>query len=105
MSAKKLRSRASSLTGNITVPGDKSISHRAVMFGAISTGTTNVENFLPGEDCLSTIACFRDLGVEIDQQASTVTITGKGLGGLKKPDKTLFVGNSGTTIRLLMGIL
>lgn len=105
MSAKKLRTRASSLTGTITVPGDKSISHRAVMFGAISTGTTSVENFLPGEDCLSTIACFRNLGVEIDQQGSTVTITGKGLGGLKKPDKTLFVGNSGTTIRLLMGIL
>lgn len=105
MSVKKLMTRSNSLIGEIRVPGDKSISHRAVMFGSISNGTTKVTNFLPGEDCLSTISCFRSLGVEINQVGSEVTIQGKGLEGLRKSDKTLYVGNSGTTIRLLMGIL
>lgn len=105
MSVKKLMTRSNSLIGEIKVPGDKSISHRAVMFGSISNGTTKVTNFLPGEDCLSTISCFRSLGVEINQVGSEVTIQGKGMEGLRKSDKTLYVGNSGTTIRLLMGIL
>lgn len=105
MSVKKLMTNSMSLKGEIKVPGDKSISHRAVMFGAISNGKTKVENFLPGDDCLSTIDCFRSLGVEIDQTDSNVTISGKGISGLRKSDRTLNVGNSGTTIRLMMGIL
>lgn len=105
MSIQKLITSSTSLTGEITVPGDKSISHRAVMFGSISNGVTKVENFLPGEDCLSTISCFRSLGVEITHTGSQVTIAGQGIGGLKKPDGILYVGNSGTTIRLMMGIL
>lgn len=105
MSVKRLITSTTKLKGEITVPGDKSISHRAVMFGSIADGITHVQNFLPGEDCLSTISCFRSLGAEINQSGSEVTIVGKGLGGLKKPSKTLYVGNSGTTIRLMLGIL
>jgi 3-phosphoshikimate 1-carboxyvinyltransferase len=105
MSVKKLLTKSTSLKGEIKVPGDKSISHRAVMFGSISNGLTKVTNFLPGEDCLSTISCFRSLGVDINQSGSEVTIRGKGLDGLRRSDHTLYVGNSGTTIRLLMGIL
>ena len=95
------------LKGIITVPGDKSISHRAVMFGALAKGTTEVTNFLQGEDCLSTIHCFKQLGIEIknDPSQDTVTIYGKGLHGLTRPDHILDVGNSGTTMRLLSGIL
>lgn len=90
----------------LRVPGDKSISHRAVMFGAIADGTTRIENFLPGEDCHHTIECFRRLGVEIEQESSTtLTVHGKGWRGLREPNQCLDVGNSGTTIRLLLGIL
>jgi 3-phosphoshikimate 1-carboxyvinyltransferase len=105
MKATKLNSNRLSLQGTIQVPGDKSISHRAVMFGSIAEGTTTVENFLPGEDCLSTIACFQKLGVSIKQEGSSVTIEGVGFEGLQEPVEILDVGNSGTTIRLLMGIL
>jgi 3-phosphoshikimate 1-carboxyvinyltransferase len=105
MSVKRLITSTTKLKGEITVPGDKSISHRAVMFGSIANGITHVQNFLPGEDCLSSISCFRSLGAEINQNGSEVIIVGKGLGGLKKPEKTLYVGNSGTTIRLMLGIL
>ncbi len=87
------------------VPGDKSISHRAVMLGAISEGITEAEGFLPGADCLSTIGCFRSLGIEIEQNGTHVVIHGKGLHGLTVPEGTLDVGNSGTTMRLLSGIL
>ncbi|WP_245613706.1 3-phosphoshikimate 1-carboxyvinyltransferase [Alkalihalobacterium bogoriense] len=93
------------LQGTITIPGDKSISHRAVMFGAIANGTTTVEGFLPGEDCLSTISCFQKLGVSIQQNDDKVTIEGKGYAGLKEPVDILDVGNSGTTTRLMLGIL
>lgn len=95
------------LKGQITVPGDKSISHRAVMFGALADGTTEVSNFLQGADCLSTIRCFRQLGIDIDNNTATdsVIVHGKGLHGLKKPDDILDVGNSGTTTRLISGIL
>ncbi len=93
------------LNGTIRVPGDKSISHRAVMFGAIAEGTTTVEGFLAGEDCLSTIACFRKLGVSIEQDGEQVTIEGKGWDGLKESSEILDVGNSGTTTRLMLGIL
>ncbi|CAM3885799.1 3-phosphoshikimate 1-carboxyvinyltransferase [Mesobacillus zeae] len=105
MEAKKLITNITSLSGTINVPGDKSISHRAVMFGSIATGRTTVENFLPGEDCLSTISCFQKLGVRIRQEGTSVTVEGPGIEGLQEPKEILDVGNSGTTIRLLMGIL
>ncbi len=94
-----------SLKGEITVPGDKSISHRAVMFGALADGTTEVTNFLQGADCLSTIRCFRQLGIEIENESGKVLIHGKGLHGLKKPGDILDAGDSGTTVRLISGIL
>lgn len=94
-----------SLRGEITVPGDKSVSHRAVMFGAISSGTTTISGFLQGADCLSTISCFKKMGIEIENFHDTVKVHGKGLYGLKKPTETLDVGNSGTTTRLISGIL
>ena len=93
------------LKGEVTVPGDKSISHRAVMFGAISEGTTEVTNFLQGADCLSTIDCFRKLGITIENTPSKILIHGKGLHGLSKASSMLDVGNSGTTTRLISGIL
>lgn len=105
MGAKKLITNKSSLNGTVKVPGDKSISHRAVMFGSIASGVTTVENFLPGEDCLSTIDCFTKLGVRIHREGSNVTVEGNGLEGLRESETILDVGNSGTTIRLLMGIL
>ncbi len=91
--------------GEITVPGDKSISHRAVMLGALAEGTTNIKGFLNGADCLSTIDCFRQMGIDIEITDETITVHGKGLHGLKKPSQTLYTGNSGTTTRLLCGIL
>ena len=93
------------LKGEINVPGDKSISHRAVMFGALSKGTTEVTNFLQGADCLSTIDCFRRLGITIENTSEKILVHGKGLHGLTKSDKILDVGNSGTTTRLISGIL
>lgn len=98
------------LKGEITVPGDKSISHRAVMLGSIANGTTEVTNFLQGADCLSTIDIFRQLGIEIinlpsSTGPSSVIIQGKGLYGLSNPHEALDVGNSGTTMRLISGIL
>jgi 3-phosphoshikimate 1-carboxyvinyltransferase len=102
---KPLRTNVSSLRGAIEVPGDKSISHRAVMFGAIANGTTTISNFLAGEDCLSTIDCFRKLGVSITQNGNEVVVEGKGIRGLQEPTQILNVGNSGTTTRLLLGIL
>lgn len=94
-----------SLRGEITVPGDKSISHRAVMFGALSKGKTEVTNFLQGADCLSTISCFRRLGIAIENDKNRITIHGNGLYGLSAPDGILDAGNSGTTTRLISGIL
>ena len=94
-----------SLKGEITVPGDKSISHRAVMFGALASGKTEISGFLPGADCLSTISCFRKMGISIEQHNDRVTVQGKGLHGLSHPDTILDVGNSGTTMRLISGIL
>lgn len=101
MKLKKL-SRA---RGTITVPGDKSISHRAVMLGALADGVTHITGFLNGADCLSTIDCFRAMGIETEISGTDVTVYGKGLHGLQKPRKTLYTGNSGTTTRLLCGIL
>ncbi|MES9684145.1 3-phosphoshikimate 1-carboxyvinyltransferase [Gottfriedia acidiceleris] len=93
------------LVGDVTIPGDKSISHRAIMFGSLAKGTTKVTNFLLGEDCLSTIACFRKLGVQIEVSEDEVVVYGKGIEGLKEAHEVLDVGNSGTTARLMMGIL
>ena len=93
------------LKGTISIPGDKSISHRAVMFGSLAKGTTHITNFLSGADCLATIDCFRAMGVRIEQDGTEVTVHGTGLHGLKKPEKQLDVGNSGTTTRLISGIL
>ena len=93
------------LKGEVTIPGDKSISHRAVMFGALAKGTTEVTNFLQGADCLSTIDCFRRLGIDIENTSDKILVYGKGLHGLKKSDTMLDVGNSGTTTRLISGIL
>lgn len=97
--------RASQINGTVRVPGDKSISHRAVMFGALAEGTTSIEGFLPGADCLSTISCFRKMGIEIEQDKDRVTVHGQGWYGLQEPSQHLYVGNSGTTIRLMAGIL
>lgn len=93
------------IKGRINVPGDKSISHRAVMIGSIADGITTATGFLMGEDCLSTIACLRELGVKIEITSETVTVHGVGMHGFVSPTQPLNAGNSGTTIRLLSGIL
>ncbi len=93
------------IRGEITVPGDKSISHRAVMLGALSDGICEIKGFLNGADCLSTIDCFRQMGIETELGGTEVRVFGKGLYGLKKPENILYTGNSGTTTRLLCGIL
>ena len=93
------------LRGELAVPGDKSISHRSVMFGALSEGITEAENFLTGADCLSTIGCFRQMGISVEQNGTSVVVHGKGLHGLTKPSGIIDAGNSGTTVRLLSGIL
>lgn len=91
--------------GSFELIGDKSISHRAIMFSAISKGNNKISNFLMGQDCLSTIDCFKKMGVEIEIVKNDVFVKGRGLNSLKKPNDLLNVGNSGTTIRLLSGIL
>ncbi|HIR04745.1 MAG TPA: 3-phosphoshikimate 1-carboxyvinyltransferase [Candidatus Copromonas faecavium] len=96
---------AAHIRGEVTVPGDKSISHRAVMFGAISDGRTEIQNFLEGADCLSTISCFRSMGIEIEKKQNQILVHGKGLRGLTAPSGILDCGNSGTTTRLISGIL
>lgn len=97
--------KISSANGTVTVPGDKSISHRAVMLGSLAEGTTRITGFLRGADCLSTIDCFRKMGIEIDDNGDEIIVHGKGLNGLSKPQEMLYTGNSGTTTRLLCGIL
>lgn len=93
------------LKGEVTIPGDKSISHRSIMLGSIALGTTEITHFLEGADCLSTIDCFRKMDVEIERKPSSILVHGKGLRGLTAPASTLNVGNSGTTTRLISGIL
>lgn len=97
--------QAKDLNGEIKVPGDKSISHRAIMLGSIAKGDTTIENFLHSADCMSTVECFRKMGIEIIFGDGTVTVKGKGLAGLHEPTDVFDVGNSGTTIRLIVGIL
>lgn len=96
---------AKPLKGELSVPGDKSISHRAVMFGSLASGTTEITHFLKGADCLSTIGCFRQMGVEIEEQKDRILVRGRGLHGLSAPSSVLDCGNSGTTTRLISGIL
>jgi len=98
-------SRVTQLKGELTVPGDKSISHRSVMFGSLAEGLTEIHGFLQGADCLSTISCFSKMGISIENQGDTVLVHGKGLRGLTKPEEVLDCGNSGTTTRLISGIL
>lgn len=97
--------KQTSLRGTLTVPGDKSISHRAVMFGSLAKGTTKITGFLEGADCLSTISCFRKMGINIERNNTEVFVHGIGLHGLCPPSEILDVGNSGTTTRLISGIL
>lgn len=94
------------LDGNVDVPGDKSVSHRAIMLGALAEGCTRVQNFLTGEDCMATLRAFRAMGVAIEQPGMTeVVIQGVGMHGLQAPKETLDVGNSGTSMRLMAGLL
>lgn len=93
------------LRGEVNIPGDKSISHRCIMFGSIASGTTEISNFLQGADCLATINCFRRMGIEIENEKEKIIVHGKGLHGLTAPTEILDVGNSGTTTRLISGIL
>ena len=101
----KLKTNINHLNGSIRVPGDKSISHRSIIFGSLAEGETKVYDILRGEDVLSTMQVFRDLGVEIEDKDGAVTIQGVGLDGLKAPQKALDMGNSGTSIRLISGVL
>ncbi len=97
--------KRTALRGEITVPGDKSISHRTILLGSLAEGMTEVHGFLQGADCLSSIACFQAMGVTIEREGDTVRIHGKGLHGLQAPTQPLDAGNSGTTTRLMAGIL
>lgn len=97
--------KSNPLCGEVTIPGDKSISHRAVMFGSIAKGLTEITHFLEGADCLSTISCFQKMGIEIERTDNHVFVHGKGLHGLTESPSILDVGNSGTTTRLISGIL
>lgn len=101
----KVISSRTGLNGKIKIPGDKSISHRAVMFGSLAKGDTEITGFLRGDDCMSTISCFKKLGIDIEVTDDKVIVHGKGINGLTAPSETLDVGNSGTTIRLISGIL
>lgn len=101
----KLKTNINHLNGSIRVPGDKSISHRSIIFGSLAEGETKVYDILRGEDVLSTMQVFRDLGVDIEDKDGVVTIQGVGMDGLKVPQNALDMGNSGTSIRLILGVL
>ena len=101
----KLKTNVNHLNGSIRVPGDKSISHRSIIFGSLAEGETKIYDILRGEDVLSTMQVFRDLGVEIEDKDGVVTIQGVGMDGLKEPQNALDMGNSGTSIRLISGVL
>ena len=96
---------AKKLSGEISVQGDKSISHRAVILGSIAEGTTRVTNFLPSEDCIRTIKAFEAMGINIEMNRNTLIINGKGLNGLTEPNDVMDMRNSGTSARLLCGLL
>ena len=101
----KLTTQSPGLQGTLRVPGDKSISHRSIMFGSLAKGKTTVRDILRGEDVLSTMQVFRDLGVTIEDDGQVITIHGVGFDGLKAPQNKLDMGNSGTSIRLISGVL
>ena len=101
----KLETKAQGLHGSLRIPGDKSISHRSIMFGSLAKGVTTVRDILRGEDVLSTMQVFRDLGVTIEDDGDVVRIHGVGFDGLKAPKNKLDMGNSGTSIRLISGVL
>lgn len=101
----KLTTQSPGLQGILRVPGDKSISHRSIMFGSLAKGKTTVRDILRGEDVLSTMQVFRDLGVTIEDDGQVITIHGVGFDGLKAPQNKLDMGNSGTSIRLISGVL
>ena len=103
--AMKLRTNSKGLKGTIRVPGDKSISHRSIIFGSLAKGETKVYDILRGEDVLSTIQVFRDLGVSIQDDGDVIRIQGVGFQGLQAPSAPLDMGNSGTSIRLISGVL
>ncbi len=105
MSKKTISPSQGPVRGGLTVPGDKSISHRSIMIGALADGPTEISGFLKSADCISTMNCFRALGVEVEEKNGIITVRGKGPKGLERPDGVLDVGNSGTTMRLLSGIL
>lgn len=94
-----------SLNGSIKVPGDKSISHRSIMLGSIANGVTNISGFLEGEDSLATLKAFQQMGVQIERAGSNIAIHGVGKHGLKSPSEPLDLGNSGTSVRLMSGLL
>src|SRR5581483_7480238 len=96
---------AKKIQGTLTVPGDKSISHRAVMLGSLAYGKTRVKHFLSSADCLSTIGIFRNMGVQIERSEDQMIIVGRGLNSLKPPVRMLDAGNSGTSARILLGLL
>ncbi|PWT97613.1 MAG: 3-phosphoshikimate 1-carboxyvinyltransferase [Terriglobia bacterium] len=98
-------SPASRLNGTITLPGDKSISHRYAMIASLAEGDSRISNYSTGADCHSTLECMRALGIEIEEEGTSVTIHGRGLDGLRGPAADLYAGNSGSTIRMLTGIL
>src|SRR3990172_5735109 len=101
----RIISPAKRVSGTVEIPGDKSISHRALMISAIAEGKSILENISQGMDVQCTAACLREMGVDIQRENNKTFVAGKGLTGLKKPKRVLNVGNSGTTIRLLSGIL
>ncbi|KHE72723.1 3-phosphoshikimate 1-carboxyvinyltransferase, partial [Halobacillus sp. BBL2006] len=105
MSVIKLEPSNSGLNGNLKVPGDKSISHRSVIFASLAEGKSRITNFLTGEDCLRTVNAFRSLGVNIEQNEDELIIHGKGIENLKEPIVPINFGNSGTTARLMSGVL
>ena len=98
-------SKSKNLEGSIKVPGDKSISHRSIMLGSIANGETHISGFLQGEDSLATLNAFKEMGVNIKRNGSNVIIKGVGMHGLQEPLKPLDLGNSGTSIRLMAGLL
>lgn len=101
----KLRTNAKGLRGSLRVPGDKSISHRSIIFGSLAKGVTKVHDILRGEDVLSTMQVFRDMGVRIEDNGNLVEIHGSGFDGLQEPQRPLDMGNSGTSMRLIAGVL
>ena len=97
--------KVSNLKGTITVPADKSITHRSIMLSSLATGKSYIKNYLKSDDCLMTMNAFKQMGVNIEQKEDSLTIIGAGINGLKSPVKEIYAGNSGTTTRLLSGVL